>query len=455
MKMSNNINILFRANSSSTIGTGHIMRDLVLAKEFKDAKITFATEELAGNINHKVIEENYNLEILNSNDKEELVKLIKKLQIDMVIFDSYDIDYNFERFIKEQTDVKILSLDDTYEKHHCDILLNHNINADEKRYKDLVPKECELRCGAKYTLLRDEFRVEKEIQREKIYDVFIAMGGADTANLNIKILEVLPKDFKIAIVTTKANKHLKALQEYMQDKKNISLLINSNEVAKLVNQSKLAIITPSVTVNEVHYLGVEFIAIKTADNQEEIYNYLKKNGFLVLEEFDEEELKEQIQKTVLKEFKLINFVDLSQEEKLMVLSWRNDDNIRKWMLTQDIISQDNHFNYIESLTSKKDRLYFLVKKAANSIGVIDFTSIDYDEKKAEIGLYTNPELKGVGSFLMQEIINYGFHILGVKTLISKVFHQNHKAIKLYKKFDFKEISEEKEMLTMELKNENR
>jgi len=29
--MSNNKTILFRADSSSTIGTGHIMRDLVLA----------------------------------------------------------------------------------------------------------------------------------------------------------------------------------------------------------------------------------------------------------------------------------------------------------------------------------------------------------------------------------------------------------------------------------------
>jgi len=36
--------ILFRADSSSTIGTGHIMRDLVLAKQFQDAHIIFATQ---------------------------------------------------------------------------------------------------------------------------------------------------------------------------------------------------------------------------------------------------------------------------------------------------------------------------------------------------------------------------------------------------------------------------
>lgn len=275
------------------------MRDLVLAEQYSDASITFATQNLDGNINYKILDAGYALEILDTNDKEELLELMQKLNIEMVIFDSYDVDYAFEKCIKKQTDVKILSLDDTYEKHYCDILLNHNINADEKKYIGLVPKECELRCGARYTLLRDEFRIEKNMKRDKVYDIFIAMGGADTANLNINILEVLPKGLKVAIVTTKANKHLDKLQAYVQDKNNISLFVNSNEVAKLVNQSKLAIITPSVTVNEVHYLGIEFIAIKTADNQEEIYNYLKENGFLVLEEFDEKKLKHNLNKVSL------------------------------------------------------------------------------------------------------------------------------------------------------------
>ena len=48
--------ILFRADSSSTIGTGHIMRDLVLAEKYakKGLTVIFATQDLAGNINHKI-----------------------------------------------------------------------------------------------------------------------------------------------------------------------------------------------------------------------------------------------------------------------------------------------------------------------------------------------------------------------------------------------------------------
>jgi len=269
-------NILFRADSSSTIGTGHIMRDLVLAqRDFKNDNIVFAVRDLEGNINHKITEAGYKLEILQSNSIDELDNLIKKLNIDLIVIDHYEIDYNDEKQIFTlNPQLSTMVLDDTYEKHHCDILLNHNISADENRYKDLVSKDCELRCGSPYTLLRDEFYEEKEIKRDKIFDILITMGGADTANLNIHILNALSPNIKIAVITTVANRHLEELKTYVKNRKNIKLFVNSNEVAKLINQSKFAIVTPSVTINEIYFMGINFLAIKTADNQEDMYQYL-------------------------------------------------------------------------------------------------------------------------------------------------------------------------------------
>ncbi len=446
--MSNNSKgILIRADSSSTIGTGHIMRDLVLATQYPNSNIFFATQNLEGNLNHKIIESGYEVVDLQSNNIDELDSVIKNLSIDLLIIDHYDIGYKEEKQLKNQNPtLKILSFDDTYELHYCDVLLNHNISADERKYKDLVPKGCELRCGAKYTLLRDEFRIEKEIKRDKIYDIFIAMGGADTANLNVKILEVLPKEKQIAVVTTAANKNLDELKAYIKDKENISLFINSNEIAKLINQSKIAIITPSVTVNEVHSLGVDFVAIKTADNQKEIYDYLQQNNHKILDLFSPIALKKILQRA------LVNFTQLSLDEKKMILTWRNDEHIRKWMFSSESISLENHLEYIDSLSLKKDRIYFLVKEEGLAIGIIDFTQIS--DSLAHIGLYANPSIKGVGHILMEEIIRYGFQTLTVKKLISEVFETNHKAIKLYEKFGFTKVNKKENLWVMELTHEN-
>ncbi|RXJ95491.1 UDP-2,4-diacetamido-2,4,6-trideoxy-beta-L-altropyranose hydrolase [Arcobacter sp. AHV-9/2010] len=303
------MNILIRADSSSYIGTGHIMRDLVLVKQYTNENIIFATQNLDGNINHKIIEAGYKIELLKSNDFEELNELIKKLNIDMIIIDNYDIDYDFEKRLKEENkNLKIFVFDDTYEKHFCDILLNHNIYADEKKYKKKVPNNCELRCGSKYTLLRDEFLEAKKAKKrvkKKNKTIFLAMGGADHKNLNIKILKVVEKfkkSLKVNLVTTTANKNLEELKGYCKDKKWINLQINSNEVAKLMSKSDFAIVTPSVTANEIFYLDLPMIAIKTAENQIDMYEYLKKKRYLVLKKFNTIKLEKSIY-SLLKSFK--------------------------------------------------------------------------------------------------------------------------------------------------------
>jgi len=300
------MNTLFRADSSSTIGTGHIMRDLVLASQYKEAHIIFASQELEGNINQKILDAGYTLEILSSHKQEELDAIIEKYAADMLVIDHYGIDYDYEKKLKEKyPKLTLMVLDDTYEKHHCDILLNHNISADVKRYKGLVPQGCELRCGSRYMLLREEFKKAKKLHKmrnTKIRTVFLAMGGADHSNINTGILKVLKqcKNLQIELVTTQANQHLKELQQYCKYKKWIHLHINANNIAVLMKKSDFAIITPSVTMNEISYLHIPFIGIQTADNQRYMYSYLKKRNFLAMSKFSPNRLKNYISKLIVR-----------------------------------------------------------------------------------------------------------------------------------------------------------
>jgi len=156
---------------------------------------------------------------------------------------------------------------------------------------------------------------------------------------------------------------------------------------------------------------------------------------------------------------LVDFTDLTQEEKLIVLEWRNSKKVRRWMHRKDMISTEEHLRFIELLRDDKTKKYFLVRKETSMIGVIYFTNIDTTMSCTEFGIYSDPLLKGNGVLLMQEIKQYAFDVLMIKTLSAEVFTENIKAITLYLKNGFRQVQsynlDSQKILLMELKNENR
>lgn len=286
------MNILIRADSSSQIGTGHIMRDLVLARQLRaqypHSTVIFATMELLGNINQRIIEAEYPCVTLKDDTRETLDVVIVQHKIDLMVIDHYGIGSDYECWIKTQHPMlTLLCVDDTYEPHHCDILLNPNVYADEARYKGIVPEHCELRCGVKYALLREEFEFEKQQVREK-NTIFVGMGGTDPDNVTLEVLKVLDSVVSIAInvVTSTANQNLDVLKDFIATRPNINLHINTTQVARLMNQACLAIVAPSVILNELLYLSVPFIAIQIADNQREMTRYLIARQEMILQDFN-------------------------------------------------------------------------------------------------------------------------------------------------------------------------
>ncbi len=160
----------------------------------------------------------------------------------------------------------------------------------------------------------------------------------------------------------------------------------------------------------------------------------------------------------MKDIKLINFIDLSQEEKMMILEWRNKIDIQKWMHTQNDISLEEHLDFIDSLRVITDKLYFLVKKDNINIGVIYFTQIKSNESLV-MGIYANPNLKGYGKVLLETIIYFSFEILKVVKIYSEVYFENEKAYLLYKSYGFKEYAEKivnnKKVICMDLNNKGK
>lgn len=109
-----------------------------------------------------------------------------------------------------------------------------------------------------------------------------------------------------------------------------------------------------------------------------------------------------------------NFIMMSDDEKRMVLKWRNDDSVRQWMYSAKQATEVEHFNYIRTLEGRDDRWYWIIYRKELPVGVLVLALQDSEMGMYEPGIYMNPELYGEGFGLFKEIYYMLLFVLGVK-----------------------------------------
>ena len=146
---------------------------------------------------------------------------------------------------------------------------------------------------------------------------------------------------------------------------------------------------------------------------------------------------------------LINFINLDENDIEIVRTWRNNDNIRKWMYSEYIIGKEEHKRFIKNLKNNKKNSYWLViDRSLDKIGVIYLNKFDYENRNAYLGIYTNPlsKKKGKGRLLMIALLNLSFKIINLHSLKLEVLKDNEKAIQFYRKWGFKKEGELREFI---------
>ena len=63
---------------------------------------------------------------------------------------------------------------------------------------------------------------------------------------------------------------------------------------------------------------------------------------------------------------LINFTDLTDEQILMILRWRNDERVAKYMKNKSV-SEQEHRKFIANLKNDETKRYFLEKNLENKM----------------------------------------------------------------------------------------
>ncbi len=148
---------------------------------------------------------------------------------------------------------------------------------------------------------------------------------------------------------------------------------------------------------------------------------------------------------------LKNFTELSDDEAIEVLGWRNEESVRSNFFDSSIITQDKHLSFVKSLSTTTSRRQFLAIKDNEKIGVVYLTKINSSESEYELGIYTNPfsGTKNKGSLIMGKILDE-CKKLNITTIRLNVFKTNERAICLYKKFGFCTIQEKDGVILMSL-----
>lgn len=145
-------------------------------------------------------------------------------------------------------------------------------------------------------------------------------------------------------------------------------------------------------------------------------------------------------------FELLDFITLTYEDKVKVMGWRNNPQVRQFMENSDEISLKGHLDFIETLKNRRDK-YFLVRENGVDIGVIYFVT---KNDNTYFGLYkaTCNFTKGVGQALLKLGAYYSITKMGLPDIQLYLKRDNLAALNTYKKFGFIQYLEDSKFIYM-------
>ena len=124
-----------------------------------------------------------------------------------------------------------------------------------------------------------------------------------------------------------------------------------------------------------------------------------------------------------------------------ILKWRNSDAVRQKFLDQNYFTRESHMKWLREKveTGKTAQFIIYVKQENFPVGSVFLRDIDYNNRKAEYGIFIGEESargRGVGTDAAKLIIKYGFEALKLHKIFLRVLADNVNAVKSYKKAGF-------------------
>jgi len=299
--------ILFRADASSEMGAGHVMRCLALAGELarRGGEVHFACRPFSGNLNELIHSSGYHLHELTpprdgggeryaawlgagwGEDAKESATVAAVLGgVDWLVVDHYALDARWHRALRGNCR-RTLVIDDLADrKYDCDILLDMTLGRQAAEYAERLSGRCRILVGAEYSLLRPQFSDHRERALRRrgvergVERVLVSMGGGDPFNATGLALEALAP-FRIAVDVVLGGQAPHADRVAAQAARmgeQVRVHRQVEDMAALMVEADLAVGTPGTTSWERCCLGLPSLLIITEENQATIAAALDRAG---------------------------------------------------------------------------------------------------------------------------------------------------------------------------------
>ena len=303
---------IFRVDSSSEIGSGHISRCLTLAKSLRERGFDclFICRDHLGNFNSRVTDAGFHVELLPVDpkleqdcpekpyekwigssviaDAESTISVLGEKNNELVVVDHYGLDYVWEDKLRPYTK-KIVAIDDlANRRHNANYLLDQNLVSNHQtRYSGLLSKDCVPLLGPEFALLQPEYsrlRPSAAPRTGPVKRILISFGGSDPANITglsvSAFLKLGRSDIELDVVLGNGSSHSKQIERCASAHPNVHIHHSLPTLAHLMLKADLAIGAAGSTAWERCCLGLPSIVITLADNQKPIAEELARRDLV-------------------------------------------------------------------------------------------------------------------------------------------------------------------------------
>ncbi|WP_284893678.1 UDP-2,4-diacetamido-2,4,6-trideoxy-beta-L-altropyranose hydrolase [Cobetia amphilecti] len=310
--------VVFRADASVEIGTGHVMRCLTLAEALKAQGIQchFLCREHVGHLIDTIQARGFAIHRLPvwsqqgiddasgspqpshahwlgvswQQDAEACGTLLRSLAPDWLVVDHYALDARWEAAVLPAR-TRLLVIDDLADRPHlAHLLLDQNLGRQSEDYAGLVPVECQVLAGPQHAVLRPEFAERREssltrrLRRPTIKRMLISLGGVDKDNATCRVLDALndcdmPHDLEITVVMGATAPWLREVKARARELPWFTeVVVNVSDMARRMAEADLAIGAAGSTSWERCCLGLPTLMLVLAENQKNVAMMLDSLG---------------------------------------------------------------------------------------------------------------------------------------------------------------------------------